>query len=285
MFRLPRKRSFALVSAGAALAAVIAPVNATAAPIRCQTPGHEAITVVLVHGAWADPSSWASELNALRRRGCAVRSADNPVQDLITDSQRVARFVGTIQGPVLLVGHSYGGSVITNAAADAHNVVGLVYVDAFAPDVGETALELNGETSALSTQPASQLFDEIPGEPEGTSELLLKQSVFLRYFANDLPRAQALTLWASQTEASTRAVTTPSRSAAWKTLPSWYFISTGDQIITPQAEMMQARRAHSRVTLFQGGSHLTLISHPAAVTAVIGRALSTLLSQPKGGRA
>jgi pimeloyl-ACP methyl ester carboxylesterase len=204
-----------------------------------------------------------------------------PLQDLTTDATTVADFVRTIPGPVLLVGHSYGGSVITNAATEVPNVVGLVYVDAFAPAVGESASELGGTTSALAAHPASQLFEEIPGAPKGTENLILKQNAFLQYLANDLPRAQALALWASQTVASSQALGTPSQYAAWKTLPSWYFISTGDQIITPQSMLAMAHRAHSRITLFHGGSHLTLISHPAAVTAVIGKALSSLLADGK----
>ena len=284
MQRKLRNKAVAIVAiTGAAVTAGavgpgVATRAASAAPIRCQAPGHRPITVVLVHGAWADPSSWDGELGELSRAGCAVRSADNPVQNLPTDARVVADFVRRISGPVLLVGHSYGGSVISNAAAEAPNVVGLVFVDAFAPAVGEASAALNGKTSALATHPASELFDALPGSSKGSSELLLKQGVFLRNFANDLPRAQALKLWASQTEASTRALQTPSRHAAWKTLPSWSFISTGDQIITPQAKLTQARRAHSHVKIFHGGSHVTLISHPAAVTAVIGQALSTLLA-------
>jgi pimeloyl-ACP methyl ester carboxylesterase len=265
-----------VVTRGYGDAQAAAHANVAAAPIKCRAPGRAPITVVLVHGAWADPSSWSAELSELRRDGCAVRSADNPVQDLTTDSQRVANLVRSIHGPVLLVGHSYGGAVITNAAAEAPNVVGLVYVDAYAPDVGESASELNGSTSVVATHSASELFDALPGEQPGASELLLKQSVYLNNFANDLPQVQALELWASQTEASTRALQTPSLHAAWKTLRSWYFISTGDQIITPEAELAQAGRAHSEVTIFHGGSHVTLISQPAAVTAVIGRALATL---------
>jgi pimeloyl-ACP methyl ester carboxylesterase len=254
-------------------------VRAAGGHVRCRAPGRKAITVVLVHGAWADPSSWDGEISELQSDGCAVRAADNPVQDLNTDSREVANFVRTIPGPVLLVGHSYGGAVITNAGAEAHNVVGLVYVDAFAPAVGESAAELGGHTSAIATHTPSELFQSLRGTRRGTTELLLQRGVYLDNFASDLPRAQALKLWASQTESSTRALQTPSRYAAWKTLPSWYLISTGDQIITPQAELMQAHRAHSHVVMFHGGSHVTLISHPAAVTAVIGKALSTLLAE------
>jgi pimeloyl-ACP methyl ester carboxylesterase len=249
-----------------------------AAPIRCTAPGRRPITVVLVHGAWADNSSWAGELGALQRAGCAVRAADVAVHDLATDATSVANFVRTIPGPVLLVGHSYGGAVITNAAAEVPNVVGLVYVDAYEPAVGESISTLGGATSAIATHPASELFEQVPGAPDGTENLILTENTYLNYFASNLPNAQARSLWASQTVASTGALYSPSTSAAWQTLPSWSFISTGDQIITPESLLTMAQRAHSHVTLFKGGSHVTLVSDPAAVTAVIGKALSSLLS-------
>lgn len=270
--------TISVVIAGNAARAETGSTSRPGSPMACSVPGHPPITIVLVHGAWADSSSWDGEISQLQRAGCNVRAADNPVRDLKTDSDHVANFLRTIDGPVLLVGHSYGGAVITNAAAEVANVVGLLYVDAFAPDVGEAVSALGGRTSAIATTPASELFEEIPGAPAGTRNLILRQHVFLTNFASDLPRAEALRLWASQTVASTSALATPSTYAAWKTIPSWYFISTGDQIITPEAEMMQAQRAHSRVTTFHGGSHLTLMSHPAALTSVIRDAVSTLLA-------
>ncbi|MFD8723511.1 alpha/beta hydrolase [Streptomyces sp. NPDC059629] len=245
-------------------------------PIRCTAPGRQPITVVLVHGAWADSSSWSGEIAELQREGCAVRAADNPVENLTTDSEKVAAFVRAIPGPVLLVGHSYGGAVISNAAAEAKNVVGLVYVDAAAPEVGEPLSALDGSTSVIATKPASELFEQVPGTPDGNTNLLLTENAFLNYFGSDLPKAKARQLWASQTLTATPAINTPSRYAAWKTLPSWYFIATGDQIITPESELAMAHRAHSKVTVFRGGSHLALVSHPKAVTAVINKALESL---------
>ena len=134
----------------------------------------------------------------------------------------------------------------------------LVYVDAAAPAPGETNGQLSGATSILNKDTPAELFTTTayPGAPKG-----------------QLPVRKAEVLWASQRGASTAAFDTPSRAAAWKTIPSWYFISTGDQIITPQSELMMAHRAHSHITIFHGGSHLTLISHPDAVTAVIASAI------------
>lgn len=281
--RIRPSRAIAAAAAVAALAIGHASVPTAAhaqgaGPIRCTAPGRQPITVVFVHGAWADSSSWSGEIKQLQHDGCAVRAADNPVQNLTTDSEEVAAFVRTIPGPVLLVGHSYGGAVIGNAAAEVNNVVGLVYVDAAAPAVGEPLSALDGSTSVIATRPASELFEQVPGTPDGGTDLLLTENAFVNYFGNDLPRAQARQLWASQTITSPAAINTPSRYAAWKTLPSWYFISTGDKIITPESELAMAHRAHSHVTIFHGGSHLTLISHPTAVTAVVTQALSTLLA-------
>lgn len=235
-------------------------------------------TIVLVHGAWADASSWDGEVDALQKQGYDVRAIANPLEDLTTDAESVSAFLKTIDGPVVLVGHSYGGSVITNAAEGNPNVKALVYVDAAAPDVGESNGSLSGADSALQKQPKNELFDMVPypGAPPGAVDLYLKKDIFLLHFGNDLPTEQATRLWATQRSASTAAFDTPSKYAAWKTIPSWYFISSGDQIITPTSEKAMAERAKSKVTVFDGGSHLTLISHPDAVTAVIDQAIESV---------
>ena len=234
-------------------------------------------TVVLVHGAWADTSSWNGEVAFLRRAGYPVRAIANPLENLTTDSETVADFLQTVTGPIILVGHSYGGSVITNAAAGNPHVKALVYVDAAAPAPGETNGSLSGSDSALNTDPTSP-YDMMsyPGAPAGAKDLYLKRDVFVHSFGEDLPVRQADQLWATQRTASTEAFQTPSKYAAWKTVPSWYFISTGDRIITPTSEIAMAHRAGSRITLFRGGSHLTLVSHPAAVTSVIASAIATV---------
>jgi pimeloyl-ACP methyl ester carboxylesterase len=224
-------------------------------------------TIVLVHGAWADASSWSGEVDRLQRDGYVVRAIDNPLRGLTSDAEEVKDFLSTITGPIVLVGHSYGGSVITNAAAGNPNVKALVYVDAAAPDVGETTGQLSGTTSALSGDPAT-LFDSVPyaGAPAGAVQLYLKERIFLHNFAPDLPARTAEQLWATQRPAATAAFDTPSAAAAWKTIPSWYVIGMKDQIITPESELAMAHRAHSHIVEVPGGSHLTLISHPIAVT-------------------
>jgi pimeloyl-ACP methyl ester carboxylesterase len=241
----------------------------------CLPAGDARPTVVLVHGAWADASSWSGEVTTLQAAGYDVRAIANPLQNLTTDSEYVADYLKTIRGTVVLAGHSYGGAVITNAAAGAANVKALVYVDASAPAPGETNASLSGAHSILSKRTPAQLFHttNYPGAPAGASELYLKKNIFIRNFANDIPRDKAKRLWASQRGASTVAFGTPSQAAAWIAIPSWYFISTGDQIITPASELAMAKRARSHITKFHGGSHLTLISHPNAVTRVIASAI------------
>jgi pimeloyl-ACP methyl ester carboxylesterase len=246
--------------------------------MTCLPAGRAKPTVVLVHGAWADASSWSGEVTTLQAAGYDVRAIANPLQDLTTDSEYVADYLKTLHGPVVLVGHSYGGAVITNAAAGLANVRALVYVDASAPAPGETNGQLSGADSVLNKDTPAQLFftTSYPGAPAGASELYLKEDIFVNNFGSDLPRGEAERLWASQRGASTAAFNTPSTAAAWKTIPSWYFISTGDQIITAASELAMAHRAHAHITIFHGGSHLTLISHPNAVTAVIASAICSL---------
>ena len=144
--------------------------------------------------------------------------------------------------------------------------------------VGETNGSLSGSDSVLKQKPESELFDKLPypGAPPGAVDLYLKKDIFLNSFGNDLPVEEATRLWATQRAASTSAFETPSKFAAWETIPSWYFISSGDQIITPSSEHAMAERAGSHVTVFEGGSHLTLISHPDAVTAVIQQAIDSV---------
>lgn len=257
--------------------AVVGPTAFASGQPAAPAPSGAKPTIVLVHGAFAGASSWGAEVAALQKKGYDARAIANPLENLDTDAESVKDFLATLTGPIVLVGHSYGGSVITNAAAGNPNVKALVYIDAAAPDVGETTASLSGADSVL-TRPQGELFDPVPspGAPEGAAELYLKKDVFLQHFANDLPPDLATRAWASQRAASTAALFAPSKSAAWKEIPSWYFISSGDQVITPDSESAMAERAHSQITHFDGGSHLTLVSHPEAVTRVIESAIASV---------
>ena len=267
----------ALASAAAMTCALIGPSAIAAAEPDAPAPTGAKPTIVLVHGAFADASSWGGEVGALQKQGYDARAIANPLQNLDGDAQSVRDFLATVSGPIVLVGHSYGGSVITNAAAGNPNVKALVYVDAAAPDVGETTAALSGADSVL-TRPQGELFDPVPisGGPDGAAELYLKKDIFLQHVGNDLPPDLATRAWASQRPASTAALFAPSQAAAWKNIPSWYFISSGDQVITPDSETSMAQRAHSQITRFNGGSHLTLVSHPEAVTQVIDSAIASV---------
>ncbi len=265
-----------VVGSSSASAAAIAPA------VTCDVKP----TIVLVHGAWADASSWSGEVERLQGDGYVVRAIANPLRGLTSDSASVADFLRTIHGPIVLVGHSYGGAVISNAAAGNPNVLELVYVDAAAPAVGETTAQLSGKTSALSADPDT-LYDSVPypNAPAGDTSLYLKETVFRQSFAPDLPMPTAQRLWASQRPATTSAFMTRSAAAAWQTIPSWYVIGTADKIITPESQLFMAHRAHARILMVPGGSHLTLISHPDAVTDQILAAAEASCSSASGARA
>jgi pimeloyl-ACP methyl ester carboxylesterase len=263
----------ALIATAVVLSSAAAPASAGPAPTPAAAARGGATaarpTIVLVHGAWADASSWSGEIERLQRAGYVVRAVPNPLRGLTIDAATVAGFLATIAGPVVLVGHSYGGAVITNAAAGNPNVKALVYVDAFVPDVGEAATALTGAGSVLAADPAT-VFDFVPypDAPAGDADLYLKRSVFVHSFASDLPAREASVLWATQRPASAFGLGTPSTAAAWKTIPSWYLLGTRDSVITPAEQLFMAHRAHARIVRV-AASHVSLISHPAETTALI----------------
>jgi len=281
--RHPTRRRGAAVLA--ALAAVVAlfvlptsSAGATGSRQQGSTPEGSAArpTIVLVHGAWADSSSWSAVTARLQDRGYTVLAAPNPLRGLTSDTGYLRAFLSTVAAPVILVGHSYGGAVITGAAAGNTRVKALVYVDAFAPARGETVNSLVGATSALAADPAT-LFDirPYPGAPTGDGDAYLKPSVFTDSFAQDLPRRQALLLAATQRPLTLSAGTEPAGEPAWSTIPSWYLLGTLDRIITPQAQLAMARRAGSHIVEVRA-SHVALISHPDAVEKLIVQAATAV---------
>ncbi|HEV7653248.1 MAG TPA: alpha/beta hydrolase [Mycobacteriales bacterium] len=229
-------------------------------------------TVVLVHGAWADSSSWTDVIIKLQHDGYTVLAAPNPLRSLSGDAATVRDFLATVPGPIILVGHSYGGAVITNAATGNPDVKALVYIDAFAPAQGETIFPLSGADSALAVDPATVFdFRPYPGAPAGDVDLYLKPAVVARSFAQDVGRQKAAVLAATQRPLALSAGNEPSGVPAWKTIPSWYLLGTQDKIITPTAQRFMAERAHSHITLVRS-SHVSLISHPAAVESLVVKA-------------
>ena len=230
-------------------------------------------TIVLVHGAWANTASWGSEIERLESKGYTVYAPPNPLHSLQGDAHAVADFVRSIKGPVVLVGHSYGGAVITNAADYVANVKALVYVDAFAPAQGESAFGLTGKFpgSVLTANPPSKVFRSVayPGDPAKDPTVYVNPKYFMQGFANDLSAQQAKVALATQEPVTLAAITTPSGAPAWKRIPSWYAAGTIDKAIPLAAQLYMAKRAGSHITEIPGAGHLSMVSHPAAVTKVI----------------
>jgi pimeloyl-ACP methyl ester carboxylesterase len=254
------------------LATVLALVFAAVTPAAASHPAGPKPTVVLVHGAWADGSSWQKVVNRLLDDGYPVRVPPDPLRGLTTDSATIRDFLGTLSGPIVLVGHSYGGAVITNAATGNPNVKALVYVDAFVPAEGETLFPLAGADSALAVDPTT-VFDFVPypGAPAGDVDLYLKHDTFVTSFASGVPRRQAEQLYPSQRPWALSAGTTASGPPAYTSIPSWYVLGTRDLVITPTAQLFMATRAHSKITRIPAG-HLGLITQPGPITKVIEQA-------------
>ena len=214
--------------------------------------------IVLVHGAWADGSGWQSIHDILRARGYNVSIVQNPLTSLADDVTAVKRVLARQDGAALLVGHSYGGVVVTEAG-DAPNVAGLVYVAAFMPDAGESAAKLieGGEPAPL--QPSADGF------------LFFNPTLFPQVFAHDLPAAQGAFLAAAQVPAAGAAFGAPVSRAPWRSKPSWYVLATEDRVIPPATQRQMATRAHAAITEVRG-SHALYISQPVAVADAIDAA-------------
>jgi pimeloyl-ACP methyl ester carboxylesterase len=230
-------------------------------------------TIVLVHGAWADGSSWNAVSTELQSQGFTVFTPPNLLHGVAGDAAYVASFLAQrTTGPVVLAGHSYGGVVITNAGAAGGDVRALVYVDAFIPEVGETVFQiLGGSGSALDVPDPSAVLDiaGYPGAPEGDAEAFLKPSTVHESFAQDLPEADRWLIVASQRPITLGANTAPTETAAWKTIPSWAVVGTEDRVIPPATQRHMAERAGSTITEV-AGSHVSMVSHPkAAIEAIL----------------
>ncbi len=226
-------------------------------------------TVVLVHGAFAESSSWNGVVEVLARDGYQVVAAANPLRGVADDAAYVSTLLSSIKGPIVLVGHSYGGSVISAAAQRANNVKALVYVAAFAPDVGESCLELTGKF------PGSTLSGTL-AEPValsgGAHDLYIRQERFPKQFAADVPLAQAKQMAATQRPIVDAALGERATVAAWKSVPSWSIYGSSDLNIPPAAMAFMAKRAHSTASVLAGASHVVMVSHPQEVAAVIEKA-------------
>ncbi|WNL44272.1 alpha/beta hydrolase [Dyella sp. BiH032] len=260
------KKLFAGLAMAAAMVAGQSAFAQTAMPMQMPDKAY----IVLVHGAFADGSSWNDVARILRKDGYFVIAAANPLRGVKSDGQYVASLVGALKGPVVLVGHSYGGSVITEAANGRPNVKALVYVSAFSPDTGETVAGLAGKfpgsTLGQALAPAVTL-------PDGSKDLYILQDKFRAQFAADVPAPQAALMAVTQRPVTEAALNEPSGEAAWKTLPSWHIYGSADKNIPPEAMAFMAMRAHARdVVVVKGASHVVMVSHPDAVARLIEEA-------------
>jgi pimeloyl-ACP methyl ester carboxylesterase len=227
------------------------------------------LTVVLVHGAFADGSNWAGVIPILQGAGVAALAPANPLRGINHDADYIASLVSQLPGPVLLVGHSYGGAVITNAGSRAENVRGLVYVGAFIPDEGETLQALADQATDSQVLPALRPmpYPTPPGSAPD-AEFTIDAASFHAIFCADLPAEQAAILAVSQRPLAGVSFGEPTQDPAWKTLPTWAVISPSDFVIGPAGERFMAERAGATITEIDA-SHAMMISQPQAVADVI----------------
>ena len=259
----------------AAIAALVIPLSQVASAhttTRAAASGVPKPTIVLEHGAWANTASWAAVIQRLQADGYTVYAPPNPLQGVPYDSAFLADFLHSIPGPIVLVGHSYGGAVITNGATGDSQVKALVYVDAFAPDQNQTLAQLLASVPGSCAAPQNLTVVPFPGAPAGVGDAYITQSVFPSCMANGLPAKQAQVLAADQAPIATIALTQPSGVPAWKTIPSWAVVGTADHAIPPALQLAMAENAHARITEVNA-PHLSMVSDPGVVTSVILQAV------------
>lgn len=269
----PRRRVLGGVLAAGAATLVGAPTPASATSAdTARSGGGSKPTVVLVHGAFADASGFNATIALLQQSGFPVIAPANPLRDTAGDAAYISSVLDTLTGPVILAAHSYGGIVITNAARGHAGVKALVYLGAFAPDEGESALQLAQQFpgSELGTALIPRPYP-LPGG-KGTDGYIAPEK-FRAVFAADLPAAETRLMAATQRPGSVEGLSGPSGAPAWRTIPSWYLIPTQDKVIPPAAQRFMAKRAGSKVTEIRS-SHVVMISHPKAAAGVIKAAHS-----------
>jgi len=223
-------------------------------------------TIVLVHGAFADSASWDHVIDLLPAEHRVVAAA-NPLRSLAADAESVSDLVRTIDGPVLLVAHSYGGAVMSNVAADAGEITGLVYVNGFAPDAGEHCFQL------AAMYPGSMVGEEtvrpVP-RSDGTTDFYIARESFHDVFCADVAESQARKMAITQRPATQEALTEPSGEPLWKTVPSWFLIGQEDRIIPAELQRFEAERAGAqRVVEIAGASHAAASSQSGVVAELI----------------
>lgn len=229
-------------------------------------------TIVLVHGAFAESASWSSVIDSLTSAGHPVIAAANPLRDLKSDAASVSDLIRTVEGPVVLAAHSYGGAVISNVPADSGEIVALVYVAAFAPDPGETCNELAGRFPGSSI---AQALRPIP-HGDGTTDLFIDQDRFHEQFCADVPAHLAAQMAVTQRPATAEALNAPSGdSPLWREVPSWWVIAEEDRNIPAALQRFMAERANAiRTVEIPGASHAVAVSQPQATADLILEAVA-----------
>lgn len=258
-----------MISAAIVIGALaFGPLAATAAP----APSKKATTIVLVHGAFAGSSSWNPVISGLQAHGYTVIAAANPLRTVKTDADYVARIVSSIPGPVVLVGHSYGGEVISVAAYGAKNVKGLVFVAGFAPEAGESAASLGSKFPTGTLAPTLAPPIALAG---GAQDLYIDQAKYWKQFAADVPKGEASQMAATQRPIAQSALGEPAGLPGWKAIPSYFIWGSADKNIPAALHSFMAKRAKGREAVeVKGASHVVMVSHPGEVTAMIERAAS-----------
>ena len=258
----------ALIKLGAAMALCATALAGGEAAAATASP--KQTTIVLVHGAFAGSSSWNLVITGLEADGYRVVAAAVPLRALASDADYVARIVKSIEGPVVLVGHSYGGEVIAVAATGAANVKGLVFVSGLAPEPGESAASLGARfpTGTLGTALAPPII-----QANGDKDLYIEQAKYRAQFAADMPSAAAVQMAATQRPITEAALGEAAGPTAWKTLPSWFIYGSLDKNIPAALHAFMAQRAAAKASIeVKGASHVVMLSHPREVTTLIERA-------------
>jgi pimeloyl-ACP methyl ester carboxylesterase len=261
----PRLRTVLAPLVVAGVAASILPMTAMA---QSGSPAvaPSGINVVFVHGAWADGSSWSAEIEQLQAAGYNVRSVQLPLASLDEDAATVTRVLEQLNGPTIVVAHSYGGAVASQLSPDAPNVAALVFVDAFMLDEGESFQTL------LGSQSPPWLANL---HPDSAGYLSWDEEGFLQYFAPDVDPAQARVMWAAQKPINSAIFNEVGGPPSWKSIPSWYLIGDDDQVIPPAVQEQLATRGGSTIA-HTPGSHVALVTHPDAVVDLVVGAIQTL---------
>ncbi|MFE2599684.1 alpha/beta fold hydrolase [Streptomyces sp. NPDC059396] len=266
--RIRSRRGYALAAALTATALAGTAPAAGALPAAAHRGSTDKPTIVLVHGAFADASSWREVVPRLQNDGYRVMAPANPLRGLHGDAAYIASVLRSIKGPIVLVGHSYAGAVISGAAVGNAQVKALVYINALMPDKGEVLSVLSAKFPGSELTPALKSVPFTLPDGSTATDLYIKADRFRPVFAASLPAATTAVLAASQRPIAAQAFADTAGPAAWRTIPSWAMVSTADKTISPELERFEAERAHSH-TVEIDAPHLAMLTHPKAVTDLI----------------